>query len=295
MNKITLTLTFLVTYLLFGHAQKIAISKNDKIRIWSNVSSPEVKRVQSELTVYFPDPAKRNGASVIVCPGGSYAYLGMKCEGYVVAEWLRSLGFTPFVLRYRVEMFGHHFPTEIQDLQRSIQIVRENAEDWHINPDSVGVMGFSAGGHLVGTSAVYYNVNFMKSLNVEPKVSLRPDFVAMLYPVVSMHDSIAHQKSKRNLMGKSRTNKVLEQMLSLEDNVREGMPPIFIMCAKGDKLVDYRNSLYFYQQLIVKNNQAKFIMYDCEGHGFGINTRKNPIASQWTHVFEEWFSTLNKK
>jgi acetyl esterase/lipase len=265
---------------------------HQKIRIWENVDNKEVKRSVSEITVYLPDSGKSNGSSVIICPGGSYCYLGIKHEGYQIAEWLNKLGFTAFVLRYRVGIRGYHYPAMIQDLQRSIQIVRENVSTWHLNINSVGVMGFSAGGHLVGTSAIYYNENFMSTLGIEPSVSLRPDFTVMLYPVVSMHDSIAHQKSKRNLLGKRYHDKELENKMSLEDNVHEGMPPIFIMQAKKDNVVDYRNSLYFYQSLTKKHMSVHYLLYECGGHGFGADPKRNKEASQWIFDCEKWFSSI---
>lgn len=266
--------------------------EHKKIRIWAGIDNKEVKKSVSELTVYLPEIGKSNGSAVIVCPGGSYCYLGMKHEGYQVAEWLNSMGFTAFVLRYRVGMRGYHYPAMIQDLQRSLQIVREKADSFHINTKSVGVMGFSAGGHLVGTAAEYYNENFMSTLGIQPNVSLRPDFTVMLYPVVSMHDSIAHQKSKRNLLGKRYHDKELENKMSLEDNLHEGMPPIFLMQAKGDKTVDYRNSFYLNRELVKKNMSVHYLLYPCVGHGFGIDPKRNKEASQWIYDCEKWFSSI---
>jgi len=267
--------------------------KDNKIKIWSGVENHEVKGARSRLTVFKPDSLKNNGSAIIICPGGSYCYLGIRHEGYEVAKWLNTLGFTAFVLRYRVGIFGHHYPSMIQDLQRSIQIVRENAENWNINTNAIGVMGFSAGGHLVGTSAEYYNINFMKSLGVTPNVSLRPDFAVMIYPVVSMHDSIAHQKSKRNLLGDKYYSKELENQMSLEDNVHEGMPPIFLMQAKEDEVVDYRNSYYFNKQLVKNNIPSYYLTYDCKGHGFGIDPKRNKEASQWIFEYEKWFNSIS--
>lgn len=261
------------------------------IKIWSGLSKESHKMNRSELTVFEPDNSIRNGAAVIICPGGSYCYLGMKHEGYQVAQWLNSLGFTAFVLRYRVGIYGNHFPSEIQDLQRTIEIVRENADKWKINPDKVGVMGFSAGGHLVGTASEYYHENFMLGLGITPLVSLRPDFTVMIYPVISMHDSIAHKKSKRNLLGSNHT-KELENKMSLEDNVHDGMPPIYLMQAKKDEVVDSRNSLYFYKALIKENVKVHYQLFDCKGHGFGIDPKRNPIAWQWIFDCQKWFESI---
>ena len=141
------------------------------------------KQKRSELTVYLPENDKNTGISVIVCPGGSYCYLGIHREGHRVARWLQSRGIAAFVLRYRVGMYGNHHPAMIQDLQRAIQLVRKKSALWGLDTNKVGAMGFSAGGHLVGTAGIYYRENFMQSLGIQPEVSLRPDFVAMIYPV----------------------------------------------------------------------------------------------------------------
>ncbi|HPH15814.1 MAG TPA: alpha/beta hydrolase [Bacteroidales bacterium] len=218
------------------------------IKIWQGIDTICYKNEHSQLLVFTPDSAKNNHAAVIICPGGSYGHLGLKHEGIEVAQWLSKLGFTAFVLKYRVGMQGYHHPAMIQDLQRSIQIVRERASVWDIEQKKVGVMGFSAGGHLVGVAGIHYNYNFLAYQGIYPKVSLRPDFVVMVYPVVSMHDSIAHKKSKRNLLGRNYSEDLIHK-LSLEENVHAHVPPIFIVHALGDKVVDYRNSVYLYREL----------------------------------------------
>jgi acetyl esterase/lipase len=290
MRKIIKRFAFLVCMLctLSAHGQP---KHESIIKIWAGVENPRLNKARVELTAFYPDSTKSNGSSIIICPGGSYRYLGIHHEGYEIAKWLNSLGFNAFVLRYRLSMHGHHYPAMLQDIQRSIQLVRENAASWHLNANAIGVMGFSAGGHLAGTAAIYYNENFMQSLGIEPKVSLRPDFAVMLYPVVSMHDSIAHHTSKRDLLGFNHT-KALENKMSLEDNVHEGMPPIFLMQAKGDKVVDYRNSYYFYKALTAQHLSCKYLLYECGGHGFGIDPKRNKEASQWKYECEKWFETI---
>jgi acetyl esterase/lipase len=273
----------------------LAIQPPASIKIWNGIDKKELRQAKSKLIIFVPDSLKKNGSSIIICPGGSYAYLGMNVEGYTVAKWLNELGFTAFVLRYRVGWDGYHYPSGIQDLQRAIQIVRENSLRWNLNPNSVGIMGFSAGGHLAGMAATYFNQNFLQLLEIKPNVSLRPDFVVMNYPVVSMHDSIAHRRSKHYLMGRSIRDHALENKLSLEENLHSDMPPIFLMQAKNDETVDYRNSLYFYQNAKKKKLSVKYLLYNCSGHGFGINPRKNKIAAQWTNECADWFNSLGIK
>ncbi len=260
------------------------------IKIWGDkpVSS---KMKHSEMTVF---KAKKNpsGISVIICPGGSYRYMGIKHEGYEVAEWLNEQGITAFVLRYRTGLRGNHHPAMIQDVQRAIQLVRENGQEYGIDTAKVGLIGFSAGGHLVGSAATYFDINFMISLGIMPKVSLRPAFVAMIYPVVSMTDSIAHKKSRKNLLSKNYTPELV-RMMSLEQNVRPDMPPVFLIQCKGDKTVDYRNAECYNAALNQKNIPHYYKLYEEEGHGFGIDPKRgHGNAPSWNLDFIPWLKKI---
>jgi len=263
----------------------LSASAQKTIKIWGNKPlSSKMKR--SELVVF---KAKDNpsGISVIVCPGGSYCYLGRKVEGTEVAKWLNKNNITAFVLYYRVGMYGNHHPAMIQDLQRTIQLVKENSVAYHIDPDKVGVMGFSAGGHLAGTAGTYFNINFLEELGITPKVSLRPAFTTMIYPVVSMaNDSIVHKKSRRFLLSKIYTAE-LAQMLSLENNVHPDMPPVFLIQCVRDKTVDYRNAENCTVALKEKKVSHFYKLYNDSGHGFGIK-KKSGEAENWIHLFLHW-------
>ena len=233
-----------------------------------------------------------DGWAVIICPGGSYSYLAIIDEGTKVAEWLQKNGITSFVLRYRTNSRHNRHPAMIQDLQRAIQLVKEKHETWLVDSCKVGVMGFSAGGHLAGTAATYYQTNFMENLGIKPKTSLRPDFVAMIYPVISMTDSLAHKRSRRNLIGK-RYSPELMKMMSLEQNVHEGMPPVYLIHCKKDKTVDYRNTLYYNDALIREGIPCEFTLFDDCGHGFGINPNHRH-APFWINHFILWLQKLHQ-
>jgi acetyl esterase/lipase len=283
----------LMLVLITGHQTKSQVLLEKEIKIWKGHINEQTRGAFVKMFVFQPEPDKSNGSSVIICPGGSYCYIGREHEGFQVAKWLNSLGFTAFVLKYRVGLAGYSHPAAIQDLQRAIEIVRENATQWGLNPHAIGTMGFSAGGHLAATAAIYYDENFMKPFGIEPKVSLRPDFLVMVYPVVSMHDSIVHPKSKLYLLGKN-PSKELEDKLSLENHIRQDMPPVFIAHARYDSIVDYRNSLCFVKQMKAKNQSVKYVQFNCAGHGFGINPALNPVASQWTKECEKWFVEIGQ-
>ncbi|MDR0725073.1 MAG: alpha/beta hydrolase [Prevotellaceae bacterium] len=280
MNKI------LIFFICFT-STNVSVLAQTTLKIWERTALFTTKQKWSELTTYLPSQENNTGISIIICPGGSYCYLGMKKEGHQIARYLQSKGIAAFVLRYRVGLYGNEHPAMIQDLQRAVQLVKEMSGETGIDPDKVGVMGFSAGGHLVGTAATYFDVNFMEPLGIVPDVSLKPAFVAMIYPVVSMTDeNIVHKRSRRNLLGKSNKTKAMENYLSLEKNVREDMPPIFLMHCTGDKKVDYRNSEYYAEALSAKKVKHKYLLFDEKGHGFGI--KPNGKATGWQEHFISW-------
>lgn len=268
---------------------KVHLASQNTIKLWDNLSATK-KMKQSEMTVFIAEN-NPDGTAVIICPGGSYCYLGFKNEGIKVAKWFQKNGISAFVLRYRVGMYKNRHPAMIQDLQRAIQIVRENYSVYNIDTCKVGVVGFSAGGHLAGTAATYYNINFMEELGVETTVSLRPDFVAMIYPVVSMTDSIGHKKSRRNLLGSNYTPE-LQKMMSLEQNVHSGIPPVFMIQCTKDQTVDYRNAFYYKDALRKKGVRCDFTLYDEKGHGFGIDPDSDKAPS-WINRFTPWLKKIN--
>ena len=256
-------------------ALSISVSAQNRIKIWDET---EITRKQkwSELFVFLPEKQNNSGISVIICPGGSYYWLDMDNEGFSVAKYLNKQGFTAFVLKYRTAKHGNHHPAMIQDLERAMQIVKTNSAAYNIDSGKVGVMGFSAGGHLAGTAAIYFDVKLY--------------FAAMIYPVVSMEDSICHQKSRRNLLGNNYSEE-LKQMMCLEKNVPEDMPPVFLLHCTGDKTVDYRNSVVMEKALTEKNIKHKFVLldeYGKDGHGFGI--QDNGKATGWIDEFLKWLN-----
>jgi acetyl esterase/lipase len=263
----------------------------EKLKLWEE--SLTHKQKWSKLTVFLPEKSYTLGISVIICPGGSYYWLDMNNEGYSVARYLNSKGITAFVLRYRTAMRGNRHPAMIQDLQYAMQKVKENAGNYGINPEKIGVMGFSAGGHLAGTQAAYFDTDFI-GRGENFFAPTKPYFAAMIYPVVSMTDEdIVHKKSRKNLLGKNHSPELAETM-SLEKNVRTDMPPIFILHLTGDKTVDFRNSVLLDKALTEKNVLHKFLLLDENGrggHGFGI--RPNGKATGWIDEFLTWLQTIN--
>ena len=240
------------------------------------------------MYVSYPEAGKNNRTAVIICPGGSYCYLGMRQEGYEVAKKLTEQGFTAFVLQYRVGMYSAQHPDMIQDLQRAIQLVRENAQKYNIDEDKVGIIGFSAGGHLVGTATTYFDENFMTPLEINPQVSLKPYFTVMVYPVVTMRDPHAHQKSRKSLLG-TKPSELLLHKMSLEENVHTNMPPLLILQTKDDKVVNYQNSTLLSENLTKAGIDHKFILYNTGGHGIGALPKKGTDFATWFDDFMKWY------
>lgn len=237
------------------------------------------------LTVYRPAAGKGNGVAVIVCPGGGYTHLAMTHEGTDVAKWLNSLGITAFLLKYRLpsdETMVDKTIGPLQDAQRAIQLVRQRAGDWGVDVGKVGILGFSAGGHLASTAGTHF---LQTTIDNTAQVSLRPDFMILLYPVISFSDSIGHRGSRDALIG-THPDPVLIRAYSNERQVTPQTPPTFIIHCEDDKTVPVLNSLYFYEALVKNGVPAEIHVYPKGGHGYGL---WNPLAAeQWPDACMHW-------
>lgn len=238
---------------------------------------------QPTLTVFLPAKEKSNGTAVIICPGGGYEHLSVVGEGEEVATLLNEWGVAAFVLKYRMPDDSTMEQKEIgplQDAQRAIQLVRTNAKQWGVNPDKVGIMGFSAGGHLAAAAGTHFNRAVIPN---EGKVNLRPDFLVLLYPVISVPDSLS--PLDRRMLGKNvSTERANEYMKGFA--VTGQTPPAFLVHAKDDKTVDVKNSASFYEALRKKGVPAEIHLYERGGHGFGLNNKTS--EEKWTDWLRTW-------
>ena len=270
----------------------IAVEAQPKpIKLWADV--PGMKSMPSKLYIY-PAPKENNtGIAVVVCPGGSYSHtMGIATEGFEVAEWLNSQGISVFVLKYRVGSQLYHHPAMIQDAQYAIHYVRQHAAEYGIDPTKVGTMGFSAGGHLVTMTGAFYKDNYIQDLGVADDISLKPAFVVPVYPVVSMQDSIAHQRSRRNLLTRH-YNKGQQDHFSMELSIPKDMPPVFLVTAIDDPVVMYQNSVVLDKTLTKAGIKHKFMLYKTGGHGYGLSETIAPEAGKWKYEFIKWLKTIN--
>lgn len=226
------------------------------------------------LTIYLP-AGKATGTGVVVCPGGGYGALAMDHEGKQVAEWLNGLGIAAFVLQYRLGPKYHH-PIEIGDAQRALEIVRTRAREFGIQPDRIGIMGFSAGGHLAATAATHFTA------------ANRPDFAILCYPVVTFQEGpYVHKGSRRNLLGET-PDAALVDNLSNETQVTKDTPPTFLFHTNADTGVPAENSVNFYLALRKAGVPAEMHIFEKGKHGVGL-APTDPILSSWPPLLANWF------
>lgn len=264
------------------------------IYLWRNIKGME--KQPSVMFMHKPVEGSPNTrTAVIVCPGGSYHHLGLKSEGNSTATWFSQNGVTAFVLKYRSAESLYHHPAMLQDIQRAIQLVRENAENWDIDPAKVGVIGFSAGGHLVTMAGEFWQThNEIAKLGIQTNVSLRPDFVVPVYPVVSMQDDIAHRWSRNSLLGHGKKNQTQARKdeFSMELNVPADMPPTYIVVCDDDPVVIPENSLRLYDALQEAGIPSKLARYPWGKHGFGMKDNDFMKEFHYNQPLKEWLVEL---
>ena len=237
------------------------------------------------LTVYLPPKEKANGTAVVICPGGGYGILAAGHEGIDVAKRFNEMGVTAFVLKYRLPSDKIMLNKEIgpiQDAQRAIEIVRTRAKEWGINKNKIGIVGFSAGGHLASTAGTHFENNYLEPGKT---ANLRPDFMILGYPVISFSDSIGHRGSRNNLLGENPSaEKIIEYSNELQ--VSKNTPPTFLVHAMDDKAVPVQNSVNFYEALQKNKIPSEIYLYEKGGHGFGLI---NPTSDvKWMDLAEAW-------
>ena len=236
------------------------------------------------LTVFPATPGTAVGTAVIVCPGGGYARLAVAREGSELVRRLNALGVSAFVLKYRLVEYGH--PAPLRDVLRAVRIVRSQAQELGVRPERIGVLGSSAGGHLAACAGTLFAAPEGRTGAALDTVSARPDFLALLYPVITMTDPFAHQGSRKNLLGDTPAPALVER-LSVEKQVTGSTPPAFIVHTAEDASVPLENSLLFFQALRRAGVAAEMHLYETGPHGFGTSPGLGP-TSEWPRRLEEW-------
>jgi acetyl esterase/lipase len=268
-----------------GFAQTPAMPKADLL--WPGgapgaLSTEDVDK--PTLAPYLVPAGRGTGTAVIVCPGGGYGALSMDKEGDQIARWLNSLGVSAFVLKYRLGPKYRH-PVELGDAQRAIRTVRSKAAEYRLLPDRIGIMGFSAGGHLASTAGTHFDAGDAGATDPIDRQSSRPDFLVLCYPVVSFLN-FAHQGSKRNLLGDNPDAKLVESM-SNETQVTAQTPPTFLFHTNADTGVPPENSVMFYSALRKAGVPAELHIYERGPHGVGL-AQTDEALSSWPARLGDW-------
>jgi acetyl esterase/lipase len=237
------------------------------------------------LTPHIVAAARATGTAVIVCPGGSYAHLSMDKEGEQVAVWLNSIGVSAFVLKYRLGPRYHH-PIELGDAQRAIRTVRYKAAEYHIDAGRVGIMGFSAGGHLAATAGTHYDSGKADAADPIDRMNSKPDFLVLCYPVITFHDPYAHTGSRTMLLGNT-PDPALVDNLSNETQVNAQTPPTFLFHTANDRTVPVENSIQFFSALHKAGVPAEMHIYENGPHGVGLAPTDATLSS-WPSRLEAW-------
>jgi acetyl esterase/lipase len=294
--KCLLLITFLSTFATFSMAQKtiplykevpnskpahnykeMADTMQNGVIIISKVSVPDI-------TIFKPEHPDKNRAAVVICPGGGYGVLAYNLEGTTVANIMNGWGVTAVVLKYRLpsnDIMKDKTIGPLQDAQRALQYIRENAAELNVNPNMVGIMGFSAGGHLASTASTHFDQSYIDNpLNT----SLRPDFSILGYPVISFSDSLTHMGSRNNLVGENPSKETI-QKFSNELQVNEKTPPTFLVLASDDNTVNPENSIKYYEALLKNKVPAEMHIYQNGGHGFGTHLL---AKNNWMETLKNW-------
>lgn len=281
--------TRLMLTVLIVLAASIALGEDPQPELLWSKGAPgalgETEADQPSITPWLAPKESANGAAIVVCPGGGYGHLAVGHEGKDVAAWLNSLGVSAFVLKYRLGPKYHH-PAPLNDAQRAVRTVRAKAKEWNLDPKRVGIMGFSAGGHLASTVATHFDAGKSESSDPIDQQSCRPDFAILGYPVISFTQPFTHRGSLKNLLGDN-PDPALVASLSNETQVTRETPPTFLFHTNADTGVPPENSVAFYVALRKAGVPAEMHIYEQGKHGVGL-APTDPVLATWPGRCADW-------
>ena len=257
-------------------------------RTWTEGGIERIENItEAEISVFLPKKEVNTGVAVVICPGGGYWIEAIDHEGFQIAKFLQGKGITGIVLKYRLPYGNHKIP--LMDTQQAMRLVRSKAAEWGINLNKIGIAGSSAGGHLASTAGTKFDAGNPDATDAVGKLSCRPDFMLLLYPVVTFNEEWGHIGSRKNLIGASNDWKMVE-MYSNELHVTNQTPPTFFVLADDDKGVPPRNSIEFYLKMKEKGIPAEIHIFGKGGHGFGMRKTGLPV-DQWPDLFINWMKS----
>lgn len=281
--------------LLIGTAT-LGAEERESFPLWPEGKTPYAKEADAEtgrpkLFPYVVPEDKANGCAVVVTPGGGYGGLAADHEGHQIATWWNERGVSAFVLHYRLGSNGHHHPTQLADVQRALRTVRSRAGEWSVDPNRIGVMGFSAGGHLSSMAATLFDEKAYDASDEIDKASARPDFAVLCYPVISMEEGVTHGGSRRNLLGPDKAeDDEAAKAVSSELNVTEKTPPTFIFQTDADTAVPAENAVRFYLALRKAGIPSEMHIYQKGPHGVGLFLG-DPVTGTWSNLLDTWMQS----
>jgi len=268
-----------------------------EVTIFDTADIVRVRNVQKpDIAIFLPSKKNATGEAVVICPGGGYEILAYDWEGSDIARWLNSRGIAAFVLKYRLpgsksNIVPHKSP--LMDAQRALRMVRANAEKWNIDPAKIGVMGFSAGGHLASTLSTHYDGGDSSNPDPVEQVSCRPDFSVLVYPVISFTEDFQHSGSRINLIGKDADEELIEYY-SNELQVTEDTPPAILIHSDDDSGVPVENSIAYYMALRNNKINSEMHIYPYGGHGYSLAIGQGHLST-WPDRVIEWIRYINEE
>jgi acetyl esterase/lipase len=308
-SRIILTIIFSITLLFevcaccFGQDHVLPLwpesipnyQKTDESEVRDTTDFVRVSHVQTpEISVYLPARKSAVGQAVVICPGGGYRILAYDWEGSDVAKWLNSYGIAGIVLKYRLPLSSSNIvkhKSPLLDVQRALRLTRYHANEWNIESNKIGIMGFSAGGHLASTAGTHFDAGYSNAHDPVESMSSRPDFMILLYPVITFSHAFMHKGSRNALLGDNPESNLIEYY-SNELHVKNDTPPTFIVHADDDKSVPVENSLLFYRSLREKGVPVECHIYPEGGHGFSLAIGKGHLST-WPDRCVDWLNWLN--
>ena len=283
------------------YAAALSAAEPARLPLWPQgapLAEGQEEKDQPWVDVYPADKHQATGAAFLICPGGGYGGLAIDHEGDQIARFFHGLGIHAFVLHYRLGSQGYHYPVQLMDVQRAMRVVRSKASEMKLDPQRVGVIGFSAGGHLTSMAATLFDERIEGGTADDiDKLSARPDVAVPCYPVISMTD-FGHKGSRKNLMGPANEDEALAKLLSTDQRVTDKTPPCFIFQTDDDTVVTAENAVQFYLACRRARVPAEMHIFKPGRHGVGL-AQSDAVLSVWPKLLTEWlrghgFLTLPK-
>ncbi len=285
---------FLVLILEFMQNPAVFAQEYQTIPLWDSNVPGALGDTENDIPVlyqYQAETTNKTKTAIIICPGGGYATLAMDHEGHQIARWLAGLGIDAFILRYRIPAHGYPHPIPMEDGMRAIRLVRSHSRQWGIDTNKIGIIGFSAGGHLASTIGTHWDNGDVYATDSVEQVSSRPDFMALVYPVISFTTEYTHQGSKERLLGENPDPETV-RLLSNELQVDQNTPPTFLVHTSEDQTVPSENSVLFYLALKKAKVPAELHIFEQGHHGLGLGSQGMPF-SNWPELFREWMLAMH--